>query len=261
MPPDDPRPASLGMYDEPEFAAANDALWEAVAARLDLPRVPARLTRSRPLPALWTDPDLLLAQTCGWPLVTTLAGRVRVVATPRYALPGCEGAMHRAWIVVRAGDSAAGPADLRGRAFAVNGWDSNSGMNLPRALFAPLAGGGRFFGAVRVTGAHRASLAAVQAGVADAAAVDCVTFGLLARHAPGAVAGLRVVAETPPSPALPFITRADAPAAEVAALRAALDHPHPALGLLGVADLPADAYAALRDLADGAAASGYPALA
>lgn len=262
MPPAEPA-ASLGMYDAPELAGANDALWTQVAGRLraaGVAGVPAALARDRALPDLWADPRLLLAQTCGWPLVTALAGRVAVVATPCYALPGCEGPTHRAFIVVRADDPAAAPEDLRGRAFALNAWDSNTGMNLPRALFAPLARDGRFFGTVITTGGHRASLAAVAAGRADAAAIDCVTFGLLRRHAPGAVAGLRVLAETPPAPCLPFITSRATPPEAIAALREALDQPQAALALTGTVALPAEAYAGLRDLADAAARRGYPVL-
>ncbi len=260
MPPE-ARLAALPMYDEAEYAAANDALWARIAAALDAPE---RLTRGMALPALWTDARLRLAQTCGWPFATTLAGRVSLLATPIYDLPGCDGATHCAFVVVREADPAADLAGLRGRRLALNGWDSNTGMNLLRALVAPLAEGGRFFGAIIETGAHRASLGAVADGRADVASVDCVTFGLLRRHAPAAVAGLRVLAETPRSPALPFITRAAAePGAEIETLRAALSAalPAPQLGLAGVAILTPAAYAVLPDMAAQAARRGYKALA
>lgn len=256
--------ASLGMYDEAPLAAANDALWAAIAARLA--GAPARLTRDRGLEAIWTDPRLLLAQTCGWPLATRLAGRVALLATPCYALPGCAGATHRAFVVVRADDPARRLADLRGRRLALNGWDSNTGMNLLRALLAPLAGGTRMFSAIAVTGSHRASLEAVARGRADLAAVDCVTFGLLQRHRPQAVAGLRRLAETSPSPGLPLITRLGAGADELASLRgalaAALDTPAArTLALVGFELRPFADYAALLDLAAAAARLGYPELA
>ena len=263
MRPGEARLANLGMYDAPELAAANDGFWAQVAGRLrarGVAGVPERLTRGRRPDDIWTDPRLLLAQTCGWPLATRLAGQVAVVATPRYALPGCEGPTHRAFVVVRADDPAGEPAALRGRRFALNGWDSNTGMNLARALFAPLARDGRFFAEVVVTGSHRASLAAVAAGRADAASVDCVTYGLLQRRAPASVAGLLVLAQTAASPALPFITRADAPKAELAALREALDQPVPAMALAGVSVLAESAYDALRGLAAAAARLGYEAL-
>ncbi len=52
---------------------------------------------------------------------------------------------------------------------AINGPDSNSGMNLFRATIARIAGGRPFFGAVLTTRLHRASLEAVADGRADLA--------------------------------------------------------------------------------------------
>jgi ABC-type phosphate/phosphonate transport system substrate-binding protein len=262
------RVASLGMYDPPWLVAANDALWDGIAAALrstGVADVPQHLDRARTLDAAWTDPALLLAQTCGWPLTTRLAGRVAYVATPRYVLPGCEGATHRSFLIVREGDPARDVAALRGRVLALNGWDSNTGMNLPRALIAPLAREGDFFGGIVETGAHRASLAAVAAGRADVASVDCVTYGLCARHRPEELSGLRVLADTAPSPALPFITRADAPLDEIAALRAALagaaeTEAARAVAFAGIDVLPPDAYAVLPAMAAAAARLGYPEL-
>ncbi|MGC1302597.1 MAG: hypothetical protein WA840_09505, partial [Caulobacteraceae bacterium] len=60
--------AALPMYDLPEVQAANDALWAALRDRLDdagVEHVPRALTRGADLDALWTRPNLLLAQTCG----------------------------------------------------------------------------------------------------------------------------------------------------------------------------------------------------
>ena len=54
-------------------------------------------------------------------------------------------------------------------------------------------------------GAHRASIHAVAAGRADAAALDAVSWRLAQRHDPSA-AKLRVLARTRPTPGLPFIT-------------------------------------------------------
>ncbi|MBN9511330.1 MAG: PhnD/SsuA/transferrin family substrate-binding protein [Alphaproteobacteria bacterium] len=259
-----PRVAALAMYDAPPLDAANDDLWAAIAARV--PGAPAKLTRDRPVESVWTAPGLVLAQACGWPLITRLAGQVRLVATACYALPGCAGATHCGFIVVRAADPARALEDLRGRRLALNTWDSNTGMNLLRAAVAPLARNGRFFSAVYVTGTHAASLRAVAAGGADVTSVDCVTFGVLKRHRPADVAGLRVLAHTPTSPGLPLITRGDVSAAELGALRAALcatrDSPAAhALGLTGFEILPAAAYEVLREMEAEAVRRGYAALA
>lgn len=203
------RVAALPMYDLPELAEANDALWSALAGRLDalgVTATPPTLTRGVVPHALWTDPSLLLAQTCGYPLVTALHGQVRVVTTPRYRAQGCDGPFYRSAVVVRAGDPAYGLADLRGCRLALNEPTSNSGMNLLRAEIAPLAGGEAFFGSVELTGAHAASFEAVVAGAADVAAIDCVTYAQLRRLRPKAAGKLRVLAWTVRSPGLPLVT-------------------------------------------------------
>lgn len=265
--------ASLRMYADPGIVdAANDALWAAIAMRLEARGVdaPPELDRNGAYDTAWLAPDLLLAQTCGYPLVTRLGARVQVVAAPVYGFPGGDG-FHRASLVVVRSDEPAGEiAALRGRRVAANAPDSNSGTNLLRALVAPLSRAGRFFGAVAWTGSHAASLAAVRAGHADVAAVDSVTFGLLAAHAPERIAGLRVLTRTVHGPGLPLITAAATPARTLAALREALAEvaadPHLAgvratLGLTGMA-FPAFAdYEVLADYARAAANAGYPELA
>jgi ABC-type phosphate/phosphonate transport system substrate-binding protein len=267
------RVASLGMYDLPGIAAANDALWrwlagELVAAGVD--GVPNALDRSRPLEAIWDDPALLLAQTCGYPLVTRWRGRLRIVATPRYAAPGCEGAAYRSLLVARAGEAAAGMAAFRDRIAAINERESNSGHNLFRAAIAPLATGGRFFATVIETGSHHASATAVADGRADMAAIDAVTFAHLRRHDAALSDRLAIVATSPSSPGLPLVTAADASdelvallrdalsrAASEPRLRAALD----ALLIEGFEVLPDGAYDMVLDLERDAIRAGYPTLA
>jgi ABC-type phosphate/phosphonate transport system substrate-binding protein len=204
-----PRTASLGMYDAPALQGANDALWAAIAGRLrdaGIEGVPGRLDRTRPLEDIWADPNLLLAQTCGYPLATAWRDRLRYVATPRYGAPGCEGASHRSRIVVRCDDPAEALAMLRGRRVAVNDLSSNTGMNLLRAVITPLAVEGRFFGSVIETGSHHASARAVASGDADVASIDGVTFAHLERDEPALVRRLRTLAWSSPSPGLPLVT-------------------------------------------------------
>ncbi len=78
--------AALPMYDLPHLQTANNALWRAIAARLTaggIQDVPQGLSRGIPVADLWQHPKLLLAQSCGYPLVTSLRNAVKVVATPR----------------------------------------------------------------------------------------------------------------------------------------------------------------------------------
>ena len=262
--------ASLGMYDPRWLHDANDTLWQAIAARLrdaGCRDVPDHLCRDRPLDAIWTAPDLILAQTCGYPLTTRLDGAVTLVATPIYDAPGCDGAWHRSAIIVRQADPAANLAALAGRIAAINAHDSNTGMNLLRASLAPLAHGARVFDAVIETGSHARSLWAVIAGHADVAAIDAVTLALLHDRYPAIARRIRVLDWTQATPGLPLIT---SPGCDVAMLRrvlaeviddTALAPARAALRLAGMVVLEPDAYAVIPALEAQAVRLGYPQLA
>ena len=135
--------ASLPMYDLPEPTAANDAFWRAIARALEregLAGVPQALTRGVDLGEIWRDPDFLFGQTCGYPLMNAFKGEMRVIATPVYDAPGCEGSDYCSHIVVRADDPARDLSDLRGRTAAVTPPASQSGSSAPRPAVAPGAG-------------------------------------------------------------------------------------------------------------------------
>jgi ABC-type phosphate/phosphonate transport system substrate-binding protein len=215
----------------------------------------------------WLDPRLLLAQTCGFPFVKRLRGRVRLVATPVYEAPGCEGPTMCSVIVVREEKAPPSLAACAGLAVAINETGSNSGYNLLRAAVAPHAGGKPFFSSVVETGGHLASMAAVSAGKADLAAIDCITYDLLRRHAPERLAGLSILERTRSGPNLPFITRLTASDEELAALRSALKAAVAApelaearaiLGLTDVVMLDESAYDVLLDYERAAIDAGYP---
>ncbi len=262
------------MYrDPPVVAAATDALWAYLRDRLregGLADVPDRLDGTIAYDAAWRDPRLLLAQTCGYPFASWLRDGVTLIATPVYEHPGCEGAMSGSFVVVRAGSSASSISDLREKSAAINDPSSNSGMNLLRHFVAPHAVEGRFFASVIESGGHVASLAMVAGGEADVAAIDCVTYGNLARFVPERLAGVHILAETAKTPGLPLISRGTASDEEVALLREALARfvvdPKTApirdtLGLRGFEIVPADAYDAVLDIEREALALGYPRLA
>jgi ABC-type phosphate/phosphonate transport system substrate-binding protein len=269
--------ASLPMYDLPGLQAANDAWWAGLAAAFrdeGVAEVPDRLTRGGDIAALWSSPDLLFSQTCGYPLTHALAGRVILVATPVYACPGGAGGSYHSEIVVRADDPAEGLAGLRGRCVAINGTDSQSGYSALRHAVASLAQAdlvraGRFFGAVKVSGSHLASLTLVAEGAAEVCAVDCVTYRLLQRTQPGLTGGLRVLAATARAPALPYITRRDIAGTELERLRAGLRRAvaDPALAAARAAVLlddivirPLSDYDRILELEAAAVAAGYPEL-
>ena len=259
------------MYAAP--AAALDAFWQGLRRHMireGLADVPSSLDEPADVHAHWLAPDLLLSQTCGYPLMTSLRGRVRYVGTPRYRAPGCEGASYTSVLVVRADEPETRLVRMAGRRVAFNAPDSHSGYNALRALVAPLARDGRFFDEGIETGAHRLSVAAVRDGRADLAAIDAVTFALLWRDHPDEVRSLRVLGSTERAPGLPLITAEGTEPADVARLRAAwvaacadpaLADAREAMLLDGLEVLPPEAYDIIPALRDEAAAQGYPILA
>jgi len=242
--------AALQMYDRAELRTETDRLWAAVRDTLRAAGVVAPDALSRPADhhTPWTDPGLVLSQTCGLPFATWLAGKAAYVTTPAFALPGCAPGMYRSALVVAAGSHADTVADLAGARPAINANDSQSGYG---ALMHALAAvpGGLALGPAVLTGSHGASMAAVADGRADLAAIDAVTWALAERY-DALTQGLKVIGWTEPTPGLPLITRPGANAALIAdcveAAIADLDAAtREALLLTGTARLGAAAYAPL----------------
>ena len=263
--------ASLGMYEHAAQRAANDRLWGEIARHLTARgiKAPAALDRSRPVEATWRDPALLFGQTCGYPLVQDPNLALRVIGIPVYVAPGCDQGRHLSYIVSRSDDHEAGLAAYRGRRAAINARHSNSGHNLLRAAVAPLARNGRFFADVVESGSHRASVDAIRRGDADIAAIDAVTYAALRRFEPDAIVGLRIIATTPPTPTLPFVTSRSTGIETGAALRIALAaviadpalaDARDALFLHDVIPAGAERYASVRALELDAITAGYPIL-
>jgi ABC-type phosphate/phosphonate transport system substrate-binding protein len=268
------RLASLAMYSShPPLAAATDALWAFIRDGLQqagLPDVPEALDKDVVYDEAWLRPELLLAQTCGFPYVKRLRGKVRLVATPVYDLPGCDGPTTRSFIIVRKTSEVQSLGDARGFIAAINDPGSNSGTNLFRAAIAPFVHNGRFFSSVVETGGHLASIDAVASGKADMASIDCVTFGNASRFEPSRLADVRVLAETESGPGLPFVTHATTTDKELAVLRLVLASVETAPALARVRDtlslrrfevLDDADYDRLAALERQAIALGYPVIA
>ena len=265
--------ASLPMYDLEPLREATDAWWRGIAAALrrhGFEDVPDALDRTADRYDHWSSPDLLLSQTCGYPLIRDFADRLRVVAVPFYDAPRCQGADNCSLVIVKAESPVRSLEDLRGGRAAVNGFDSQSGCNTFRAAVAPLARDGRFFDEVVETGRHEFSMRMVAEGAADVCAVDCVTHALLSDTMAEAVAGTRVLAVTPHAPNLPYVTpvgrsEEEVRAMQMALLEAAEDSGTAAararLRLVGFAVLPQRVYERIEAMERQAADMGYPELA
>ncbi|KND55926.1 ABC-type phosphate/phosphonate transport system, periplasmic component [Candidatus Paraburkholderia kirkii] len=203
--------AALPMYDVTPALAANwRTLLERVRARL-ADWLGARgetlgiVDPGPDLTAFWLRDDLLLSQTCGYPLVHALAGRMRLVAVPDFNVPGYDEGTYRSVLVAGVHVPARSIEACRGLRAVYNADDSNSGMNLFRHAIAPLARDGRFFASVTRTGSHLASLRALAGMRADVAAIDCVTFAFVQSHLPDLAAEVRMIGATASTGALPFI--------------------------------------------------------
>lgn len=252
------------MYDLPALREATDSWWTGLAGRFrraGLKGVPDGLTRPGEGPEFWLGGDLLFSQACGYPLITSLAGRVGLLGTPCYDMDGCDGPDYCSFVIVRKDSRAAGIADLRGRRCAVNMAGSWSGHHALRLVAAPLVENGRPAFDVVLSGGHVASIDAVASGSADFASVDCVMFGLLSRYEPERTDALRVLQRTPAMPGLPYIAGGTVPARDVeqmrAGLRSAMESPdlaeaRSALGIEGIACLDACDYEMLRARLDSA---------
>ena len=198
------RYAELAMYVAPPQVKEASEQW--LTRILELLQVTRRDACGLGLLELFRAPQLLLTQTCGYPLMTQLRGQVQLIGRPRYEWPDSSGGAHCSLIVSRSGDPRRDLADFKGSRGVINDLNSNSGMNLLRHRLAPLQQTGQFFASVAISGAHQQSLRWVRKGWADLASIDSVTFAYLAHYAPAEVAGVRIVARTASSPTLPYIT-------------------------------------------------------
>jgi ABC-type phosphate/phosphonate transport system substrate-binding protein len=226
------------------------------------------LVRDARLPEIWRRTDTLLSQTCGYPYMHSLRDYATLIATPCFDLPGCQCSDYSSAIVIRSDSGIRSLAEARGRVAAANERHSNSGMNVLRHAVAPLAREGRFFGAVKWSGSHAASLRLVREGAADIAAIDCVTYAYLREEDPASVDGLSVLAYSAPSPGLPLIGSSAASPGLLNQLRRALLEPGGRLSeamqplrIHAFRYCPETDYARIVQLGDQASAMGYPELA
>lgn len=251
--------ASLPWYDLTEIRTATDSLWCAIADEFQNVGIaaPRRLTRQIAYEQQWVSEEFLFGQSCGYDAHVAFADQLQIVATPCYEVPGCDDSHYRSFVVVREDSPLEQLEDLRGTRCVINTPTSHSGMNILRALVAPLHNEGRFFSEVQTSGSHERSLRMIQLGQVDIAAIDCVTYALLERYRPSELRGSRVLFQTESVPAPPYVTSAATSIDKLQlmrkAIRRALDRPSiadvkDALMLADVAVLEEDAYRRINSL-------------
>lgn len=217
--------ASLPWYDLREVRSATDALWTEFSRQFrlaSLTDVPRRLNRDVAYDRQWTSERFLFGQACGYDVRIAYRDQLQIVATPCYAVPGCRAANYSSYVVVREDAPYESIEDLSGARCVINTPTSHSGMNVLRALVAPLHCDGRFFSSVRLSGSHERSLRMIQRREVDVAAIDCVTHALLAAYRPQELAECRVLQRTQHVPGPPYVTSISTPPEIVMTMRGAV---------------------------------------
>lgn len=262
----------LPMYDAPEIQGANKEFWRMLAETLQelgVQDVPDDLVNPHDLPAFWSNPNLIFGQTCGYPLTHKLCGEAELIATPCYDVKGADGPRYGSAIIVAHSSSLKKLTDAKNHVAAINGYDSNTGMNLFRVSLARAGARGAFFSKIIVTGSHRASVDAIIRGEADIASIDIVSLAHFNRFDPELSSKIRIIVDTPKTPGLPFITsRANASLMREALRQAlfAIVNKRPRLQALeplllkDIIVLPRTAYDEILALEEEAQALGYPEL-
>ncbi|MEX5560095.1 PhnD/SsuA/transferrin family substrate-binding protein [Pseudomonas rhodesiae] len=212
--------SDLSMYLAPaRVSQAQDAWLERILAILGERREQKPIVD---LASHWLSPDLLLSQTCGYPFVTSLRGKVRLIGRPSYELTHSSAGSHCSLLLCRADSDVTDLAGFQGSHGLINAPDSNSGMNLLRHTLAGVSACG-FFSTLTFTGSHRESMRRLKEGEGDLASIDSVTYDYLARDNSAEIEGLRILLRSARSPCLPYITSIGQTAADAASIRNAMN--------------------------------------
>jgi ABC-type phosphate/phosphonate transport system substrate-binding protein len=203
--------ASLAMYPFTQLRPAYDRLWDGVRSRLSF-AAPALDWELDHLTACRRD-DLLLGQTCGWPLITELASTVRVVGTFDCDVNGAAGGTYCSVLVSNTDDPLDDILRRPDLIVAANSSDSLSGwISLQSVAIAK----GVLLETVEWTGSHAVSIDTLRQGRAHLAAIDAVSWA----HLGGP--GLSIVGHCPRIPCLPLVTSRSSSDAVLGELRQAL---------------------------------------
>lgn len=265
--------ASLPLYALPENEAARSAFWRAVRTEVErqgITGMPGDLDLERPTVPKRIDPEMRFSQVCGYPLQKMFRGQATILGAPIYDDEHCDGPTHTGAFVVHRDAPYRTLEDLRGCRFGAIARHSNSAMNLPRRAIAEIAGGDRFFGSIADgSPAQSGNLVKVAEKRIDATCVDNMTFSFFAQSRPEVARSLRILAVTPPSPSIPYVTSRATDAETTEAMRRALRsvgtapewaEVRAAMLLKDIVDIDDGAYDKLLDYEREAAERGYPEL-
>ena len=249
------------------FCELSDVAGESVSLSFD--HAPDRLL----------EPGLWFGHTCGYPLMTRLKYFVSPFCVPLFNVPGTDGRFYSSRIIVAADSDIDSLEASRGCVAVMNNPDSNSGMNVLRHAVAEVSDNERFFARVVTSGGHLHSLEAVASGAADIAAIDCVSYQLIADWRPELCADIRIIGDSVKTCGLPLVMpHADIASANIADANIAgttngamIEHLNQALALCddqvrstlhldGFASVQLDDYRSIVEIEQYAVRRGYPQL-
>ena len=193
--------ASFPMYDFPETREANDRFWEILKANLKDKGIdaPEGLSRTENNMELWTSPNLLVSQTCGYPYRKFLSDKVHLIGTPDLKIGNLVPGYYHSILVVKKDKEV---ITNSGEILAYNDKFSQSGWVAPN-IYARNRDI-EFAGYVE-TGGHWHSAQAVANGKATISALDVFSWELIKRFASFSDE-LKIIETTEPTPGLPLIT-------------------------------------------------------
>jgi hypothetical protein len=274
MNPTIPRFVALGMY---AFTAQQQSSWQQLFNRFcelsDVAGESVSLSFDHD-PDRLLEPGLWFGHTCGYPLMTRLKYFVSPFCVPLFNVPGTGGPgtdrkFYSSRIIVAADSAIDSLEASRGCVAVMNNPDSNSGMNVLRHAVAEVSDNERFFARVVTSGGHLHSLEAVASGTADIAAIDCVSYQLIADWRPELCADIRIIGDSVKTCGLPLVM----PHANIAGTTngAMIDHLNQALALCddqvrstlhldGFASIQLDDYRSILEVEQYAVRRGYPLL-
>ena len=206
---------TLGMY---AFTEAQQSAWRQLFDRFCELSTVSRESVSLSFdhdPARLLEPGVWFGHTCGYPLMTQLKEYVSPFCLPLFEVPGTAGKFYSSRIIVAAESDIDSIAASRGHVAVMNNPDSNSGMNVLRHAVAEVADrdqpdkeqpySEQFFAKVLTSGGHLHSLEAVASGSADIAAIDCVSYQLIADWRPELCAAIRIIGDSVKTCGLPLV--------------------------------------------------------
>ncbi|MGI9316952.1 MAG: phosphate/phosphite/phosphonate ABC transporter substrate-binding protein [bacterium] len=208
---------------------------------------------------------LLIAHTCGYPYMTLWKPTHQAICVPEFDIPGCNGSQYSSWFVCRSDDQRDSIEAFAGTIAAINGPNSNSGMNVLRYQVSQHAKSKRFFSDVLTTGGHLNSIHCVANGEADIAAIDAVSYHHILRSDPSLAHSTKVMGQSVHTTGLPFIVHRDEKIPSAVIYRA-LNHcveisRHNVLDSIGLVRFNKASesdYEPILRLEKDAAAAGYP---